>query len=65
MRLEHRLGVERLEALEQRRPQKGDKAPRNDELGKPGELVEDSSPRVTARSAAARSSAMPRAAASR
>ena len=39
MRLEHRLGIERLEALEQRRPQKGDKARRDDELGKPGELV--------------------------
>ena len=31
--------VERLEALEQRRPQKGDEARRDDELGKPGELV--------------------------
>src|SRR3954449_6370909 len=39
MRLEHRLGIERLEALEQRRPQEGDEARRDDELGKAGELV--------------------------
>jgi hypothetical protein len=39
MRLEHRLGVELLEALEQRRPEKGDEARRDDELGEARELV--------------------------